>query len=93
MHQAAHGWAWSGGIDVITREAFMDQFMTEVIDELEQMAYPLISAGVPNVDVEELSLRALNIVRARYGYPPTTERPNLGMNRQERRAQRKGRPA
>jgi len=62
---------------MITRAAFVDRFMEEVITELEGLVYPLISAGVTNVDVEELSMRALNIVRERYGYPPTTDRPNL----------------
>ncbi len=62
---------------MITRAAFVDRFMDEVITELEGLVYPLISAGVTNVDVEELSMRALNIVRERYGYPPTTDRPSL----------------
>jgi O-acetyl-ADP-ribose deacetylase (regulator of RNase III) len=62
----------------IAEDACIDRFMEEVITELERMAYPLISAGVTGVDVEELTLKALNIVRERYGYPPTTERPNLG---------------
>ena len=63
---------------MISREVFIDRFMDEVVTEIERMAYPLISAGVTDVDVEELALRALNVVRERHGYPPTTERPNLG---------------
>ena len=63
---------------MIAREVLIDRFIDEVITELECMAYPLISAGVKDVDIEELSMRALNTVRERHGYPPTTERPNLG---------------
>jgi O-acetyl-ADP-ribose deacetylase (regulator of RNase III) len=70
---------------MIAREAFIDRFMTEVITELERLAYPLISAGVQGIDVEELSMKALNTVRVRYGYPPTTERPNLNRLRKGRK--------
>lgn len=62
---------------MISHDAVIDRFMDEVITELERMVYPLVSAGVKDIDVEELSMQALNTVRERYGYPPTTDRPSL----------------
>ena len=62
---------------MISRDVVVDTFMDEVITELERMLSPLVSAGVKDIDVEELSMRALNTVRTRYGYPPTTDRPSL----------------
>jgi len=77
-----------GDITSQVSQAQMD-LMEEVVTELETQALQLIAAGIRDVDIEQLSLDAMNDVLSRRGLPLVTDKPNLrGPNRQERRAQR-----
>jgi hypothetical protein len=61
----------------VSQELLLLSVMDEFIDELERRAYPLISAGVRDTDIAQLSLDAWNAVARRHGMPERTDKPNL----------------